>query len=334
MKDFPRRETTITVDDLEFRVVDGLMAPHEVFLACARRCFAEGEWARALALVDTYRSWDDTDPEAIGLVMEIAARGVTDADIPPGVLQAVREERDIFNALPDETRNRPIRPASYIAIHPFEARKAKQEQWVIEEEGPVTTRIVTQGSGSWRECEVIEYDIFTAPDTRYFPENDNRRIPDFDLYGRQEFIMASRSDRVVGVLRLIFSDGSTLGAGMFQTYDHRRELHMFPAMARYLEALDPRQVVDVASMAIDRGERDSQVSKALITRTIQRIWETGRRHALACIDTPFYRKLKSRAFDFQDLGPSTYYWGSPTTACILDTYLIAGTDHAGNADQA
>lgn len=320
-----RRKTTITVNGLDFRVGDGLMPPHEVFLACARRCFAEGEWARALALVNAYRAWDDTDPEAISLVMEIAARGFTTVDIPPQVLQAVREECDVFNALPEDMRTRPIRPENYVAIHPFAARKANAGHWIIEDEGPVTTRIVTQGSDAWHACEAIEYDIFTAPDTRYVPENDDRRIPDFDHYGAQEFVAADRSDRIAGVMRLIYADRAALGAGMFPTYDHRQELHMFADMVHYLESLDPRKIVDLASMAIDPGERDSTVSKALITRTMHRIRETGRRHALACIDTPFYRKLKSRALDFQDLGPSAFYLGSPTTACILDTYLISST---------
>jgi N-acyl-L-homoserine lactone synthetase len=199
---------------------------------------------------------------------------------------------------------------------------AMLERWEIESPGPITTRVIAQGSDLWSTCEQIEYDIFTAPDTGYFPPNNCRRIPDFDHFSRQDFIAVSRADRIVGVIRLVYAEGKRLGAGMFQTYDHRQELNIFPVRDKYLETLDARQVVDMSSMAIERRERDSRASKALINASIQRIWETGRRHILACIDTPFYRKLKGRALDFQALGPSTYCWGSPTTACILDSYSI------------
>ena len=322
MKPHPQLAVTTTVDNLEFRVAKGRMRPHEVFFAYARRCFSAGEFERALALVNAYRTLAGTDPAAIRMIADIEAKGFSANDIPADVAQGVRDEYDIFNAIPAEIRSLPIRPENYIAILPFAAKTAKLERWKIEEPGPVRTQVVRQGSRLWDACEQIEYDVFTAPDIGYFSENEFRRIPDFDHFGRQEFIAVSRSGQIVGVMRLTYADGSQLSAGMFQTYDHRQELNIFPDKDHYLRTLDPRKMVDLTSMAIDRGERDSRASKALISGTIRRIWETGRRYALACIDTPFCRKLKGRALDFQDLGPSTYYWGSPTTACILDTYSV------------
>ena len=315
MKPHPQLAVTTTIDNLEFRVTKGLMRPYEVFFAYARRCFAAGEFVRALALVNAYRTLAGTDPAAIRMIADIAAKGISANDIPPAVAQGVRDEYDIFNAIPAEIRTLPIRPENYIAIHPFAAMTQELDCWKIEDPGLVRTQVVKQGSELWDACEQVEYDIFTASDVGYFPENDCRRIPDFDHFGRQEFIAVSRSGRIVGVMRLVYAEGSRLGTGMFQTYDHRAELNIFPDKDHYLGSLDPRKVVDLTTMAIDRGERDARASKALITGTIRRIWETGRRYALACIDTPFCRKLKGRALDFQDLGPSTYYWGSPTTAC-------------------
>ncbi len=318
-----RNETTITVDDLEFRVADGLMRPHEVFFAMARRCFDAGEFARALALVDAYRTMDCMNPAAIWLIGDIAARGITENDVPPRLAQAVQEELGLFAAMPDAIRTRPIRPENYIAIHPFLPRaRSRADRWTFAGPEPVATQVLAPGGDLWSACEGVEHDVFAAPDTGYLPANDDRRISDFDHLGRQEFVAATRSGRVVGVIRLVYTEEPSFGPGRFPTYDHRQELNVFPDRERYLESLDPRKVVDLTTMAIDRHERDVRVYRALITRTIRRIWETNRRHVLACIDTPFYRKLQRRALDFEDLGPSTYYWGSPTTACILDTYSI------------
>jgi hypothetical protein len=181
---------------------------------------------------------------------------------------------------------------------------------------------VKAGDSLWRACEALEYEVFTHPDSGYYEVNDEGRIPDFDSFGRQEFVAALAGDEVVGVLRLLYSDQPVMREGLFQTYDHRRELGVFSEMKSFLASLDPRKTVDFSTMAVTPEARNSRASQAIITRTIQRIWETERRFGLACIDTPFYRKLKARALDFRDLGPSTFYWGSPTTATILDTYSV------------
>lgn len=313
---------TITVDNLEFRVKNGLMPPHEVFFAMARKHFDDGEYDRSIALIHAFKTFDGADSHALKMIQDISAKGFTARDISPEVAQVVREETDIFKSIPDEIRNKKISPRSYIAIHPFEARKEPQDKWILKNQEQVRTRIVKKGDELWNRCERLEYEVFVAPDMQYYPENTDLRIPDFDHFSNQEFIAASKGSKIIGVMRLLYSDAKHLSEGMFQTFDHREELHMFPEMVKYLESLDPRQIVDMSTMAITFAERDSLASKALITRTMQRIWETGRQHALASIDTPFYRKLKSRALDFQDLGPSTFYWGSPTTACLLDTYTI------------
>jgi len=310
------------IGDLEFRTHDGFMKPHEIFYAMAGKHFKAGESARALALLVAFMDFEGEDPDAIILRTKIFSNGFSEGDISPQVHRPVQDERDRFLRLPAELRAGMIRPENYIAIHPFEEAKAKRERWIIETNGKIKTKIVTMDHVLWGACESMEYETFTAQDIGYYQENDQGRIPDFDAFGRQEFVTAMIAERVVGVIRLVYSNEKHMKEGLFQTYDHRGHLHVFPAMEKYLASLDPTKTVDMSTMAIASDVRDAETSKALITRTMQRIWETERRHALACIDTPFYRKLKSRALDFQDLGPSTYYWGSPSTASVLDTYSI------------
>lgn len=195
-------------------------------------------------------------------------------------------------------------------------------KWVFADQPGITMRIVKQGNDLWRACESLEYEVFTDPDIGYYDPNDEGRIPDFDVFGRQEFVTALVDGVVVGVLRLMYSDETTMREGLFQTYDHRGEIGINRERERYLQALAPRRMVDLSSIAVTPAVRNSLASQAIITRTIQRIWETGRRYSLACIDTPFLGKLKARGLDFQDLGPSIHYWGSLSTAAILDTYSV------------
>ncbi len=310
------------IGDLEFRTHDGVMKPSEIFYAMAGKHFKAGESARALALLVAFLDFEGENLDATIMRTEICSNGFSEGDISPLIHRSVQEEYDRFLCLPPELRAGMIRPENYIAIHPFQEARAKREKWIIEKNGKVKTKIVNMDNVIWGACESMEYETFTAPDIGFYEENDNGRIPDFDGFGRQEFVAAMIAERVVGVMRLGYSDEKNMKEGLFQTYDHRGHLHVFPAMEKYLESLDPKKTVDMSTMAIASDVRDAETSKAIITRTFQRIWETERRHALACIDTPFYRKLKSRALDFQDLGPSTYYWGSPTTASVLDTYSV------------
>ena len=310
------------VGDLEFRTREGFMKPHEIFYAMAGKHLKAGESDRALALLGAFTDFEGDDPDATAMRGEIHSRGFAEGDVAPGVHRSVQEECDRFHSLPAELRTRMIRPENYIAIHPFEGEEARYKRWVLDEQENVKTKIVTMDHLLWGTCESVEYEIFTAPATGYYDENDEGRIPDFDSFGRQEFVAATMGESVVGVLRLVYSDEENMREGLFQTYDHRGDLHVFPEMEKYLAALDPRKTVDLSTFAVASDVRDSRVSKALITRTMQRIWETERRFALASIDTPFYRKLKYRGLGFRDLGPSTYYWGSPSTASVLDTYSI------------
>ncbi len=310
------------IGDLEFRTYDGFMKPGEVFYAMAGKHFKAGESARALALLDAFMNFEREDSDASILRKEICSNGFSEGDISPQVHRSVQEECDRFLCLSAELREGMIRPENYIAIHPFEKERAQRDRWILEKNGKVKTKIVTMDHVHWKACESMEYETFTDKDTGYFEKNDEGRIPDFDSFGQQEFVTAMIEDRVVGVMRLVYSCEKSMREGLFQTYDHRGDLNVFPAMEKYMGSLDPTKTVDMSTMAIASDVRNAEISKAVITRTIQRIWETGRRHALACIDTPFYRKLKLRALDFQDLGPSTYYWGSPTTASVLDTYCI------------
>lgn len=310
------------VGDLEFRTCDGFMKPHEIFYAMAGKHLEVGEADRALALLGAYTRFEEDDSEATAMKSKILSGGLRDEQIALGVHRSVRQEYDRFNSLPVEVRTGAIRPENYIAIHPFEDEKTRIKKWALEDQENIKMRIVTRDHALWGVCESVEYEVFTDPATGYYDKNDEGRIPDFDSLGRQEFVTAMTGDRVVGVLRLVYSDESRMREGLFQTYDHRNHLHVFAEMEKFLDSMDPRKIVDMSTMAVAGDIRDSRVSKALITRTMQRIWETERRYGLACVDTPFYRKLQSRGLDFRDLGPSTYYWGSPTMASLLDTYSI------------
>ena len=199
---------------------------------------------------------------------------------------------------------------------------ALRRRWTFQKPAGVETCIVKAGDPFWRTCETLEYEVFTDPETGFYEVNDEGRIVEFDSFGRQEFVAALVGDEVVGVLRLMYSDQPTMREGLFQTFDHRSELRIIPEMELCLASLDPRKTVDFSSTAVVRKARRTRALQAIFTRTILRIWETERRFGLACVDTPLYRKYKARALDFRDLGPSTFYWGSPTTAAIIDTYSI------------
>ena len=88
--------------------------------------------------------------------------------------------------------------------------------------------------------------------------------------------------------------------------------------------MNPRQCVDISAMVtVPRFRTNPRVSKSIIARAMTRFWEKAPvRYAFAAIDTPFYEKLKQRGLPWIDLGRSTMYWGSMTTAGMIDTFSI------------
>lgn len=199
---------------------------------------------------------------------------------------------------------------------------ARCRHWSFGNPNGIQARIVKDSDPHWVACESLEYEVFTDPEIGFYEPNDQGRIDDFDSYGRQEFVAVFSEDRVVGGLRLMYSDESTMREGLFPTNDHRGELEVYPEMEARLKSLDPRKTVDFSSMVVAREARNSGTALTIMTRTLRRMWEMERRYGLACIDTPLYRKYKVLGLVFRDLGPSTFYWGSLTTAAILDSYAV------------
>lgn len=199
---------------------------------------------------------------------------------------------------------------------------ARYRNWTFGNTPGIQARIVKDCDPHWAACESLEYEVFTDAESGFYEPNDQGRIDDFDSYGRQEFVAVFSEDRAVGGLRLMYSDEATMREGLFPTYDHRGELQVYPDMEARLKSLDPRKTVDFTSIVVAREARISRTFQAIITRTLRRMWEEKRRYGLACIDTPLNRKYKARGLIFRDLGPSTFYWGSLTTATILDSFSV------------
>ena len=199
---------------------------------------------------------------------------------------------------------------------------ARYRNWTFERPRGVRATIVRKGDEHWPACEYLEYEVFTDAESGFYEPNDQGRINDFDSYGRQEFVAVFSGDRAVGGLRLMYSDEATMREGLFPTYDHRGELKVYPDMEARMKSLDPRKTVDFTSIVVAREARISRTFQAIITRTLRRMWETERRYGLGCTDTPLYRKYKVRGLCFRDLGPSTFYWGSLTTAAMIDSYSV------------
>ncbi|MHB8772601.1 MAG: hypothetical protein ACYC7J_16530 [Syntrophales bacterium] len=182
----------------------------------------------------------------------------------------------------------------------------------------------------YRCCESLEYRIFA--ESGYVEETPDGRIDALDRYPHHVFLaaltgdppLAPRERRLSGVMRIITAPHTReMGPGLFPTLDHATELRIDPETLARIMRMDPRQFIDVATMAIPQENRDARTSPALITELMKYVW--GRpplRYALAAIDTVFYGKLKARDLPFADLGPSVPYWGSPSTATIGDSYRV------------
>ena len=125
-------------------------------------------------------------------------------------------------------------------------------------------------------------------------------------------------------MRIIYApDARQMGPGLFPTLDHAKELRIDPEKLARIMTMDPRRCIDISTMAIPREKRDARASRALTTAIMKQVWGTPRlRYALATIDTVLYGKLKARDLPFEDLGPSVFYWGSPSMATFIDSYRV------------
>jgi hypothetical protein len=204
------------------------------------------------------------------------------------------------------------------------------DNWPIKKQENIKVIIVKpKDSGLWKLCEELEYNTFRECD--YVPKSPSKRIKDFDVYSPMEFLVAFVGDnknyderRIAGVVRLVYSPhAKKMDEGLFPTIDHAKELNIYPEKLEELMKMDPRTFIDISTMSISKDKRDAKASKALITGIMMHGWEQPRlKYALAAIDTPFYEKLKERHLPFEDIGPSTMYWGSMTTPTFINASKI------------
>jgi hypothetical protein len=197
-------------------------------------------------------------------------------------------------------------------------------------DGVQVLTVTPRDEALFRRCESLEYRVFV--EAGYEEENPEGRIAKLDRYRHHLFLAALTGDgtsphrerELSGVMRIITAPHArTMGPGLFPTLDHAKELRIDPDRLARIMAMDPRQFIDISTMAIPTEARDARVSNALIAMSMKHVWGMPPlRYALTAIDTVFYRKLKERELPFEDLGPSVPYWGSPSTATFADSYRV------------
>jgi hypothetical protein len=221
--------------------------------------------------------------------------------------------------------------AKLVGSEGTETPMKERVRWPYRDGDGVQVLTVTRrDEGLYRRCESLEYRVFV--EAGYVEENPDGRITELDRYRHHLFLAAlagngkvpHREQELSGVMRIITAPRArTMGPGLFPTLDHAKKLRIDPERLARIMMMDPRQFIDITTMAIPKEERGARVSRALITMSMKHVWGTPPlRYALAAIDSAFYQKLKARELPFEDLGPSVLYWGSPSTATFADSYRV------------
>lgn len=132
------------------------------------------------------------------------------------------------------------------------------------------------------------------------------------------FVATAPGGDVVGVCRQIVGLGAAL-----PTLDR---FSLDPAYRRWADAVDPREVVEVSALAVDREVASTrQVSAGLYRQMWQRALVTGEHrywvanvseHLLAVFNDSF-------GFGFETMGPPQAYMGPPTVPCRLELTGLA-----------
>jgi len=193
--------------------------------------------------------------------------------------------------------------------------------WKLEKK--IAVHVVKPGDPLWEECLMTEYQVFV--DSQYIPENPQKRLIAYDPYTPVEFICGTVGDEIAGTMRIVYAPNhSKMAFGLFPTIDAHEKLRFFPGKLDECMAMDPRKCIDIAAMVtVPKFRRNAKASKSIITRAMIRMWERHPvRYAFAAIDTPFYERLKRRDLPWVDLSESTMYWGSMTTAGVVDSFRI------------
>ncbi len=178
----------------------------------------------------------------------------------------------------------------------------------------------------WRQCEQVEYEVFK--EQGYVSSNSTQRIFEFDRYKNCLFIAAvlSRdeyppsSKNITGVMRFIYEkDESKMKKGLFPTIDSSNDLKISTEKHDMLMSIDPRDCIDLSSVAIRRQYRASDTSMMFMEFCMKH--EPNIQYILAALDSRIYQVIKRYLLIMQTLGPPVYYWGSMTTAVLIDRYF-------------
>ncbi|MEH0021281.1 MAG: hypothetical protein V6Z89_16625 [Desulfobacter sp.] len=218
-------------------------------------------------------------------------------------------------------------------------------KWQFKREKKISTKVLNSSkSPLWNQCEELEFNVFS--DCNYINLSEHKRINTFDKYQISLLIAAIRAidRRLTGVVRVVCNINSDMQKEYFPTIDHadiierpadslaeryllkqmknrdRNKLIIFRDRYEEVMSLAASRCMDFSTFAILPEYRDAKTSNALITRTIFLSWERSVRYALTALDTQIYTKFKQRGLPVKALGPSAYYWGSPTIATLSDLY--------------
>lgn len=178
----------------------------------------------------------------------------------------------------------------------------------------------------WGLCERVEYEVFL--EQGYVASNNFQRIYEFDRYRQGVFIAAvfeeneypPAVDAITGVMRFIHAaDACQMKKGLFPTVDASDQLKIPVEKQNRLMAIDPRNCMDLSSIAIRRNHRATDTGVILTEYCLKCRPEI--QYILAAIDSRIHQVLKKYLLIMQELGPPVYYWGSLTTAVLIDRYF-------------
>ncbi len=179
---------------------------------------------------------------------------------------------------------------------------------------------------TWRRCEKVEYEVFR--EQGYISTNRNQRIYEFDRYKDSLFIAAvlNRNEHppsvrnITGVMRFIYSKNETkMKKGLFPTIDSSDGLKISSEMQDMLMSIDPRNCMDLSSVAVRKQYRASDTS--LIFMEFCMKYAPNIQYILAALDSRIYQVINRYLLIMRELGPPVYYWGSMTTAVLIDRYF-------------
>lgn len=178
----------------------------------------------------------------------------------------------------------------------------------------------------WRRCQNVEYEVFL--EQGYVLPNSSQTIYEFERYQHGLFIAAVLdgskyppcNQDITGVMRFIHAtDEAQMRKGLFPTLDASDELKISSEKQVKLMSIDPCNCMDLSSIAIRRKYRATDTGVILSEYCLK--YKPEIQYILAAIDSRIHQILKRYLLVMQELGPPVYYWGSLTTAVLIDRYF-------------